>query len=143
MSDYRYDAIVRAIHDGDTITCDMDLGFDNWIHGMKLRLYGLNAPELVTPDGKKAQVFLAAIIPIGLPVIIETVKDKQEKYGRWLATIFRKPEAPHAATVSVPGSVWNGLALPPIAADGTISVNELLLKCGFAKPYFGVGPKPV
>lgn len=115
MSDYTYDAVVRAVHDGDTVTLDVDLGFDTWIHGLKVRLYGINAPELNTPEGKKAQTFLAGLLLIGSKVVIGTVKDKQEKYGRYLGTIIAKDT----------------------------NVNDHLVKNGYAKPYFGVGPKPV
>lgn len=139
MNDYIYDAVVRAVHDGDSITCDVDLGFNNWIHGMKLRLYGLNAPELVTPGGKQAKAFLAQILPLGTSVVIETIKDKTEKYGRMLATIYCKVP-PVEVKMNSP---WAGLALPPIQSDGTINVNELLIKSGYAKIYFGIGPKPV
>lgn len=28
MSDYSYDEVVKSVHDGDTITVDLDLGLD-------------------------------------------------------------------------------------------------------------------
>ena len=115
MSDYTYDAVVRAVHDGDTITVDCDLGFNQWVHGMKLRLYGINSPELNTPAGKTAQAFLAQQLPAGAKVEIRTVIDKQEKYGRILATVLK----------------------------GGVDLNALMCASGNAKPYFGVGPKPV
>lgn len=130
MSDYTYDAIVRAVHDGDTITCDVDLGFDIWIHGLKLRLYGLNAPELQTPMGKIAQVFLSQQLPLGQKVVINTVKDKQEKYGRILATVIKTvpPQAP---------------SNPALAPSTTIIINALLISSGNAKPWDGKGERPV
>lgn len=131
MSDYTYDAIVKAVHDADTITVDLDLGLDVMLKSFKIRLFGINAPELVTPEGKKAQAFLAQLIPIGIPVVIETQKDKTEKYGRYLGTIWKV----------VPGTP--PLKLPPIRSDGMVSLNELLVLNGYAKPYFGVGLKPV
>jgi len=117
MSDYTYDAIVRAIHDGDTVTLDVDLGFSLWIHGLKIRLYGINAPELATPEGKKSKEALENILPINRPIVIETVKDKAEKYGRILGKIIPVPGKP--------------------------TVNDQMVTLGAAKPYFGVGPKPV
>jgi endonuclease YncB( thermonuclease family) len=42
---YFYKAEVRDVHDGDTVTADIDLGFSTWLHDQKLRLYGINAPE--------------------------------------------------------------------------------------------------
>ena len=113
MSDYTYDAIVRDVHDGDSITVDVDCGFDLWVHGMKLRLHGLNAPELSTPEGKSAKLYLTGLLPIGSPVLIETIKDRTEKYGRMLAKV----------------------------QAGTVDVNYLLISTGHAKPYLGKGPK--
>lgn len=43
---YEYTAIVREVYDGDTVTVDVDLGLCTWLHGQKLRLYGINAPEM-------------------------------------------------------------------------------------------------
>ena len=45
---YRIDNI-RVI-DGDTIDCDIDLGFDVWLHKQRIRLYGIDAPETRTKD---------------------------------------------------------------------------------------------
>ena len=120
MSDYKYDAVIKAVHDGDTVTVDVDLGFETWVHNMKLRLYGINAPELITSEGKVAQSFLIQQTPVGSKVVIETVKDKQEKYGRWLATI-----------------------MIPALTGGLLNVNNIMVSSGHAKAYFGVGPKPV
>lgn len=43
-------ALIRSVHDGDTATLMIDLGFDVWTV-KPLRLFGLNAPELRNPDG--------------------------------------------------------------------------------------------
>jgi micrococcal nuclease len=93
---FEYQAIVVSVHDGDTITLDVDLGFGNWMHDVKLRLYGpsptanmgLNAPELPTAEGKAARDFLASLLPVGSRVQLFTVKDRKEKYGRYLAVIY-------------------------------------------------------
>ena len=42
---YRYRALVRSVYDGDTCTVDIDLGLGCWVHGEKIRLYRINAPE--------------------------------------------------------------------------------------------------
>jgi micrococcal nuclease len=88
--DYTYKAIVLDVYDGDTCTVDIDLGFGIWMKKQKLRLYGINTPELTgeqKQDGIKTRDYLASLI-MGKEVIIETQKDKAEKYGRWLATIW-------------------------------------------------------
>jgi micrococcal nuclease len=81
--DYTYKAIVLDVYDGDTCTVDIDLGFGIWMKKQKLRLYGINTPELTgeqKQDGIKTRDYLASLI-MGKEVIIE-------KYGRWLATIW-------------------------------------------------------
>lgn len=130
MSDYTYDAVVTSVHDGDTLTLEMDMGLDVTLRKFKVRLFGLNAPELVTSEGKKAKAFLAGLIPAGSKVVVETVKDKTEKYGRFLASIYK----------AVPARA--DLKLPAARPDGSVSLNEILVLNGYAKPYFGVGPKP-
>jgi micrococcal nuclease len=123
---FEYDAVVRAVHDGDTVTVDWDLGRRVWVHGEHLRLIGLNAPELNTPAGKDAQAWLAAQLPtrtceschqnVGVPVTIRTERDRQEKYGRYLATLL----------------------LP----DGR-DLNAALLASGHARAWDGHGERPV
>ena len=43
---YEYRATVISVYDGDTITVDIDLGFGIVLRKQKLRLYGLNTPEV-------------------------------------------------------------------------------------------------
>lgn len=87
---YFYSAIVRDVYDGDTCTVDIDLGLGAWVHGEKLRLHRIDTPELRgadRPRGLVARDFLRELID-GKTVIIETFKDKREKYGRYLAEIW-------------------------------------------------------
>ncbi|HEY9812699.1 MAG TPA: thermonuclease family protein [Candidatus Sericytochromatia bacterium] len=87
---FNYRAIVKAVYDGDTCTVDIDLGMKVWIHGEKLRLCRINAPEIRGEQreaGLAAGEFLRKQID-GKQVFIETIKDSQEKYGRYLAEIW-------------------------------------------------------
>ena len=43
---YEYKAFVRKVYDGDTITVDIDLGFDVVLKAQKIRLVRINAPEV-------------------------------------------------------------------------------------------------
>lgn len=43
---YFYKAVVRDVYDGDSCTVDIDLGFGIWMKGQKLRLMGIDTPEL-------------------------------------------------------------------------------------------------
>lgn len=84
---YEYRAKIVSVYDGDTCTALVDLGFRVAIE-MPLRLLGINAPEMSEkPAGKDARDHLRAMID-GKQVTIRTEKDRTEKYGRYLATIF-------------------------------------------------------
>jgi len=78
------------VYDGDTITATIDLGFNIVIKGEKLRLYGIDTPEVrgdSRPEGIKSRDWLRNRI-LGKDIIIKTLKDKKGKYGRYIATIF-------------------------------------------------------
>jgi len=95
---YQYKAFIKNVVDGDTLEIDIDLGLCVWLHGEKIRLYGINTPEVygVKKDsaewklGNKASTFVKQIIKEKDEVIIETFKDKKEKFGRYLALVYLK-----------------------------------------------------
>lgn len=87
---YNYKANVISVYDGDTITVDIDLGLNVFIRDEKLRLNRINAPELKGEDreaGLRSRDFLRDKID-GKEILIRTIKDKKEKYGRYLAEIY-------------------------------------------------------
>jgi len=110
---YSYRANITSIHDGDTLTVDIDLGFGVWLREQKLRLYGINAPELSTAEGKNSRDAIVGLLGSNTAVDIETKKPEgeKEKYGRWLATIW---------------VVSNGV---------TTNVNHWMVTNGYAKPF--------
>jgi micrococcal nuclease len=114
---YEYRAIVRDVHDGDTITVDVDLGWKTWRHGEALRLIGIQAPELAAAGGQDARVYLAGLLPLGAEVVIRTERDKREKYGRMLATVY------------------------PAGAP-TFTVNDAMVRANHAVLWNGKGPRP-
>jgi micrococcal nuclease len=81
---FTYNAIVERVIDGDTVDVHIDLGFDIW-HSVRLRLSGLDAPEMATDAGKTAKRFVKDALE-GESVTITT--SKTDKYGRYLAEIF-------------------------------------------------------
>lgn len=95
---YEYRAQITKVVDGDTVDAEVDLGFHVQFT-MRLRLFGINAPEMNTSAGPLSKAHLIELlsppteppIPAGiyLPVTIRTQKDRTEKYGRYLATIIR------------------------------------------------------
>ena len=109
---YHYKAVVTSVYDGDTCTVDVDLDLHSWIRVEKLRLQRINAPELrgkERPKGLKSRDFLRSKIE-GKEILIETIKDKKGKYGRYLVEIWLEDK---------PGKFKN--------------INDLIVKEGFAK----------
>ncbi len=91
---YEYSAEVKKVYDGDTITVDFDLGFGIILRKQKIRLVGINAPEVRGKQreaGLKTRDSLRARI-LGKTVPNKTSKDKKGKYGRWLGEVYIKDE---------------------------------------------------
>jgi endonuclease YncB( thermonuclease family) len=85
--DYTYFCRVLKITDADTFAGQVDLGFNVHVN-VTFRLYGVNAPELKTPEGKAARDFVKQKMPIDTVVTVKTFKAPGDKYGRWLAKAF-------------------------------------------------------
>ena len=106
---YEYKAEVVKVYDGDTITVNIDLGLGIWLKDQKIRLFGINAPELRgknKEEGKKSRDYLSDLLT-GKEIILDTIKDKKGKYGRWLGIIHTK--------------------------DYTISINEIMVQDKYAE----------
>lgn len=87
---YTYKAYVAKVYDGDTCTVDIDLGLHTWIHGEKIRLSRIDAPEIRGPEreqGLKSREYLSRLI-LCRNIILQTSKDEKEKYGRYLGEIW-------------------------------------------------------
>jgi micrococcal nuclease len=115
---YTYDAWLTGLVDGDTLHCGVDLGCDVAIN-LTIRLYGINAPEMSTPEGKAAKEFAAQWFVQHSPdgkFVLETIKDRREKYGRYLGIVE--------------------------ALDGA-NLNNDMVSSGHAVAYFpkGIGPQ--
>jgi len=82
---YTYKAFVERVVDADTIWAQIDLGFYSHTR-QKLRLRGIDAPELSTQKGLRAKEFVEATLS-EVPFII--IKSRSlDKYGRPLSDIF-------------------------------------------------------
>ena len=89
---YCYDAFVTKCYDGDTITCDIDVGFGITLKKQKIRLFGINTPEVRGDDkelGYIARDFIRNKI-LHQNILLYTIKDKTGKYGRMLGIIYHK-----------------------------------------------------
>jgi micrococcal nuclease len=104
-------AKVIDVYDGDTCTIAMWIGFQKY--SFKMRLFGIDTPELRTKNaaekeaGYKAKDHLSSLI-LGKKVKI-VFADKEEKFGRLLGTIYL----------------------------GGKNINQMMITSGHAKEYFG------
>jgi micrococcal nuclease len=98
---YEYRATLVRLIDADTFRMDIDLGM--YVHNMaNVRLVGVYAPELSTPEGKMARDTVAewwggSIDPTD-PVILRTEKDRKS-FDRWLGTLYLHDENLNLAIV--------------------------------------------
>ena len=155
---YEYRAIITQVYDGDTLTADIDLGFGVWLRGQKLRLYGVDTPEIkpnkakgitkaMAERGKKVagdvRLLLRATrdpneqLSGAIPAItIQTKKDAKEKFGRWLAIALVPYSRFTAAKLDSPldSALVRATELAPKAGSHLVSLNQWLLDTGRAKP---------
>jgi len=128
-----YRAEIVREHDGDTVTvnvllrqshykgAEIDLGFNVWrshrgieLRNQNVRIYGIDAPELITVEGQIALAFLQNVLPIGSSTILTS--HGWDKYG---------------------GRIDGQITL----RDGR-DLAGLMIEKGMAKPWSGKGPKP-
>jgi len=114
--EYRVKKIYKIV-DGDTIDVDIDLGF-NISFFQRVRLAGIDTPESRTKDvyekklGLEVKEKLTNLLKDAKKIVIKTEKpDSKEKYGRILGWLF--------------------------IDDGKLSINEILIKEGYAWEYMG------
>lgn len=90
MENYVYKATVDSIYDGDTMTCTIDCGFGVHLAKQKVRLFGINTPEVrgsEKEEGKKSRDAVREKV-LGKDILLKTIKDKKGKYGRYLGIIY-------------------------------------------------------
>ncbi len=83
------------------------MGFDTHTK-LTIRWADINAPEMSTPEGITARKALLERLPEGSTCILRTLKDKKEKFGRYLGIFMLE--------------------------DGT-NMNEWLIEQGYARVY--------
>ena len=110
---FEYSAEVVRWVDGDTVDCDVDLGFTVHLR-TRFRLLGVDTPETnrraSREAGLAAKAFAEGLAPAGSAVVVRS--RKAGKYGRWLADVY------------------------PVDGDTVLpSVNEQLLAAGHARAY--------
>lgn len=88
--EFKYNAVIKEVYDGDTVTIDLDLGFYIHVFNQKFRLLYVDAPELRGKSKERGILSRDALRDkiLGKNVIIQTYKDSKDKFGRWLCEIF-------------------------------------------------------
>lgn len=115
LSPYLHKAILGRIIDGDTIEVDLDLGMNIRIVNVMVRLVDIDAAEPSAKDEEQqkiafhAKAHLAAML-LNREILIETYKDKTDKYGRCLSTVWTKGEDEEEWTNVNEKMVENGYA---------------------------------
>ena len=112
MELYTYKAKILSVYDGDTCTADIQLGFYVIAHKVKLRLYGINTPEIRggTAETKKAGITARDWLRekvLGKEITIKSFG--KGKYGRWLVELYLE--------------------------DSEVSINQELIDRGLAQTY--------
>lgn len=82
---YTYRTSAVRVVDGDTLAVTIDLPPFNRLD-KKLRLRGLNCPEMDTDAGKAAKRYVQSLVDRADEVVITTTKP--DKYDRYLADVF-------------------------------------------------------
>ncbi|CAK9059779.1 Modification methylase DpnIIB (M.DpnIIB) (Adenine-specific methyltransferase DpnIIB) (M.DpnII 2) [Durusdinium trenchii] len=146
-SPYVYRARVTQVVDGDTVDADVDLGFGIHFH-TRFRLYGIDAWEKTGAErerGLAARAWLAERIA-DREILIESIRDRQGKYGRYLVILWadgenlneRLVELGHAepdvtlregdvlqlASQLRPGSIDAVITDPPYCSGGTLPAER-------------------
>lgn len=116
---YTYKAIVERVVDGDTLRVKVDLGFDTWTR-QYLRLRGLDCPEQVTEEGKKAKRFVEKKLEKTPFILLKSTRS--DKYDRYLADVW------------IPGSPQLNSVIPAQAGiqHDALYLNQLLIDEGHA-----------
>lgn len=126
---FTYRATIRKIIDGDTLDVAITLA-PGFTRDLKLRLRGLDCPELSTAAGRAAKVFVEKLIRPGDEVIISTTKP--DKYDRYLADVFLVSSSDQSSDLSV-----EAFATPEASAKEATFLNNALLEAGHAVRYDG------
>lgn len=98
-----YQAKIVEVVDGDTFDLMTDLGFNNFTK-QRMRLYGIDAPEMRTNAGRDLRDALRMQYLAGSKVVVQSIegpnsKQFRDKYGRFLAVVYDAwPIAPKAIT---------------------------------------------
>jgi len=111
-----YRGAVDQVHDGDTVYTRLDVGFDLTVYA-RVRVFGIDAPELSTVEGKTSRDVARTLLPVGSEVRVTS--HGWDKYG---------------------GRIDGDIEFR--TAGIFVDFATTMLNAGQAKPWLGTGPKP-
>jgi endonuclease YncB( thermonuclease family) len=111
-----YRGVIDLVHDGDTVNVKLDVGFDLTVYA-RVRVFGINAPELSTDAGKAAREFAQTLLAPGDGVRV--LSRGWDKYG---------------------GRIDGSIEFGPTGRRRDFA--ETMIAAGHARPWGGQGPKP-
>ncbi|HLD69811.1 MAG TPA: DUF1016 N-terminal domain-containing protein [Candidatus Omnitrophota bacterium] len=103
---FTYKACVDRVIDGDTLLVSFDFGLKISL-SQKLRLRGIDCPEMDTEEGKRAKRFVESRLKPCEFIIVKTYKDRSDKFDRYLADVFYKAGESDSAIVAAEGKFLN------------------------------------
>jgi len=129
---YQYRAIIQKVIDGDTMEVNIDLGLTIWVQKEKIRLFGVDTPEVYGIKkgsvewelGNKSSEFVKSIANEKPEIIIETIKDQKEKFGRYLGIVYVQINPDELVGLSDVRNLGDYFCL-----------NDILIQKGLAKKY--------
>jgi len=103
---YAYAATIDRVVDGDTLLVLIEVGFGIIVRD-RLRLRGINCPEVSTPEGARAKRHVEKLLPPGSTIVIKSHKDKTDIYGRFVADVFYQQGVDDAEEIIKNGAYLN------------------------------------
>ena len=103
---FTYQAHVDKTIDGDTLLVSFDFHLDVSV-SQKLRLRGIDCPEMDTKEGQRAKRFVVSRLKDCDFIIVKTYKDRTDKFDRYLADVFYKAGEKDPAVVAKEGTYLN------------------------------------
>jgi endonuclease YncB( thermonuclease family) len=119
---YTYAAEVTRVVDGDTLWVKLYLEPRRWLKE-KVRLRGIDCPEMATPEGRAAKRFVETLIAQSTAATVTTTKP--DKWDRYLADVFLRRASGEGQEARGRGSEAGG--------DEGIFLNNELLAHGHAR----------
>lgn len=117
---YHYKCIIDRVVDGDTVDVHIDLGFGVWLRDQRVRIGGIDAPEIRTRDlsekaqGLESTQFVQGLLQPGSEaVLISREYNAKGKYGRIIGDF----------------EVYDS------QTDGWSTLATVMLREGYARPY--------